>query len=517
MATVAHPHPVEHTTALALEEKKKLKKALRSFDMLFFTLCAFVGLDTLGVVASNGGQGFTWLLVLAVAFVLPYALLMSEVGSAFTQEGGPYEWSKLAFGRFSAAIAAVYYWITNPLWVGGSLAFVATAAWVATDHLGNIGTGTPGDYAFKLSFIWFSIIVAIASLRYGKWIPTAGGFMRIIVLGFFSLTVVIYGFKHGVHGIAASDLKPTSAIFLALTPLILFNYVGFELQNGAAEEMVNPQRDVPVAVARSAVIGVILYAIPIFCILLVLPAEAVTGLGGFIDAMSAVFTVYGSAGAWLFDLMALGFIFTLMTSGAVWMIGSDRVQAVAAYDGAAPGFFGVFNKRLGTPVRVNVMSGVVASIFSIAAIKLLENESTASAFTAVLFIAISTTLISYLWVFPAAIILRRKYPEVHRPYRVPFGAAGMWVAAGLCTAWIVLGVWVAIFPGTIEKWAGISYDFQDTWGLSRARFEAFTLGTLGVITLIAVVGYVLGAPVRQKQVDVPLEVDDETATAGAGA
>jgi len=191
------------------------------------------------------------------------------------------------------------------------------------------------------------------------------------------------------------------------------------------------------------------------------------------------------------------------------MIGSDRVQAVAAYDGAAPGFFGVFNKQLGTPVRVNLLSGVVASAFAIAAIKLLENESTASAFTAVLFIAISTTLISYLWVFPAAIVLRRKFPDVHRPYRVPFGEVGTWVAAGLCTAWVALGTWVAVFPGTIEKWAGIPYDFEDAWGLSRARFEAFTLGTLGVITLLAVVGYVLGAPVRRRQVDIPLETDPD--------
>jgi amino acid transporter len=135
----------------------------------------------------------------------------------------------------------------------------------------------------------------------------------------------------------------------------------------------------------------------------------------------------------------------------------------------------------------------------------------------VLFIAISTTLISYLWVFPAAIVLRRKYPDVHRPYRVPFGEVGVWIAASVCTAWVVLGVWVAIFPGTIEKWVGIDYDFKDEWGLSRARFEAFTLGTLGVITLLAVVGYVLGAPVRRRQVDVPLETEEDFATAGAEA
>src|SRR6266699_2745546 len=85
----------EHTTALALGEKKKLIRSLRRFDMVLFTVCAFVGLDTLGTVASNGPQGFVWLVALAFVFVLPYALLMAEVGSSFTEEGGPYEWMKL--------------------------------------------------------------------------------------------------------------------------------------------------------------------------------------------------------------------------------------------------------------------------------------------------------------------------------------------------------------------------------------------------------------------------------------
>src|SRR5271154_6254597 len=111
----------EQTTTFALEEKSKLIKSLRRFDMVFFTVCAFVGLDTLGTVASNGPQGFVWLVVLALVFVLPYALLMAEAGSPFPQEGGPYEWVKLAFGRFAGAIAAILYWVTNPLWVGGSL------------------------------------------------------------------------------------------------------------------------------------------------------------------------------------------------------------------------------------------------------------------------------------------------------------------------------------------------------------------------------------------------------------
>src|SRR5512140_1132810 len=161
----------ESTTALALSEKSKLIKSLRRFDMVFFTVCAFVGLDTLGTVASNGPEGFLWLVILALVFVAPYMLVMAEVGSAFTQEGGPYEWVKLAFGRLHGGIAAILYWVTNPLWVGGSLAFISTDAWRA--NVFSIGTGTVGDYAFKLLFIWLSIGVAIISLRYGKWIPNA--------------------------------------------------------------------------------------------------------------------------------------------------------------------------------------------------------------------------------------------------------------------------------------------------------------------------------------------------------
>jgi amino acid transporter len=493
----------ENTTALAIAEKQKLIRSLGRFDMTFFTVCAFVGLDTLGIVADNGAEAFTWLIVLALSFVFPYMLLMSEVGSAFTQEGGPYEWTKLAFGRITASITSVLYWITNPIWVGGSLAFIATDAWRA--NISSIGHGTFGDYVFKLVFIWVSISVAIISLRYGKWIPTLGAFLRIGVLGFFSLTVFIYALDHGVHGMSAGDLSPTRAIFLALVPVLLFNYVGFELQNGAAEEMENPQRDVPISVLRSGVIGILLYAVPIFGILLVLPGEAITGIGGFIDAVSTTFTVYGGAASFLLDLMTLCFVGTLVTSGAVWMIGSDRVQAVAAADGSWFPWFGIFNRHLGTPVRVNVMSGIVSSVFMIVAVAFF-NSGADSTFAVVLTIAISTTLLSYLAVFPAAVKLRYRFPNVHRPYVVPWGSTGLWLAGGLTTFWIAFGSFVSVFPGVLEPIFGVDYgSFEDAWGVSRAKFEALTLGTLVVVVALALVGYALAERVRREEVEAPLE------------
>jgi amino acid transporter len=204
--------------------------------------------------------------------------------------------------------------------------------------------------------------------------------------------------------------------------------------------------------------------------------------------------------------MTLSFVGALVTSGAVWMIGSDRIQAVAAYDGAFFPFFGVFNRKLGTPIRVNTMSGIVSTVFCFIAISAF-NGGTDSRFYVVLTIAISTTLISYLWIFPAALKLRYTHGHVHRPYRHPWGMPGIWASTVLTTFWIALGSWEAVFPGTLEKLFNVSYDFKGTWGVTRGTFEALTLGTLAVMVAFALVGYWAGRSVRSQTVEVPLEVE----------
>lgn len=242
-----------------------------------------------------------------------------------------------------------------------------------------------------------------------------------------------------------------------------------------------------------------------------LPVENITGIAGFLDAVTATFSVYGGAQGFLVDVMTLAFIFALLTSGAVWMIGSDRVQAAAAYDGAFLGWFGVFNRRFGTPVRVNVLSGVASTLFMVAAVKL-STGSNADTFVVVLYMAISTTLISYLFIFPTVIKLRYSHPDVPRPYRVPGGSLGVWAAGTVATAWILLATIVAVFPNTIEGWLGVGYNFEEAWGVTRLRFEVFTLGTLAIVVLLGVVGYMLGKPVRDQEVDMPLVAAPEPAT-----
>ena len=74
---------------------------------------------------------------------------------------------------------------------------------------------------------------------------------------------------------------------------------------------------------------------------------------------------------------------------------------------------------------------------------------------------------------------------------------------------------MAVFPGVLESLFGISYDFHDTWGVSRTTFEVLTLGTLAVVFGIAIVGYWLGRDVRSRVAIIPLEPGGDVAAPAA--
>ena len=80
---------------------------------------------------------------------------------------------------------------------------------------------------------------------------------------------------------------------------------------------------------------------------------------------------------------------------------------------------------------------------------------------------------------------------------MPVSDRGFALLGAICFAWVLLGSWVAVFPGTLEAAFGIDYPFEEYWGVSQARFEAFTLGTLAVLLVLGVIGYVRGARVRR--------------------
>jgi glutamate:GABA antiporter len=513
MATSSRSVLVDHTTTAALEEKAKLRKHFGRFDIFFFLICTLVGLDTIGTVANKGAQAFTWLIFLGIFFFVPYALLTSELGTKFPEEGGPYMWPRLAFGRVVAALNTMIYWIANPVWIGGSLAILSVTAF------GKFFTPLTGfwQYAFAFVFIWFTIVSAIVSFQVGKWIPTIGAAARIVILAFFTFSVVLYAIKHGVHGFGGGEFGPSYIGFIGLVPVLFFNYVGFELPNAAGEEMKNPQRDVPFAVARSTIGTVLLYGGPILAILLVLPTSQITSLGGFLDAIKTVFTVYGGSvakngtvtltgfGQFMGYLGAIAFIFALMTSGSTWIMGSDRTLAVASYDGCGPRILGRFSSRFGTPVNVNILSGIIATVLMILAFNLTSGNA-GKYFTVVLGLAISTTTISYLAIFPSLYKLRKMYPDVPGSYRIPGGNVGVLICSGLPLLWAILATVVLLWPGLGVGWfhtAGTA-DASLPTGFTRTQYELSQFIPLLAFFVLGIIFYILGAPTRKQVADVSL-------------
>src|SRR5438067_151757 len=295
----------EVTTSATLEEKKKLRKEFKIFDMIFITIAAVIGIDTLGAVSSSGGQVLSWLLISAVTFLLPYGLLTAELGTTFPQEGGVYEWCKMAGGRYFAALASLLYWMSNPLWIGGTLSvtvIVAIATFFYGDPNAQVGGSVLTNTIFRivvaLIFIWGITWSAILALRVVKWLSVIGSYAKFTLFAVFTLLALAFffgGYSTGQH-IAAVDLIPhdLGLIVSAILPVLIFNWVGFELQNGAGEEMVNPQRDVPRSLIRGGIIAVVAYTIPIAAVLFTLSASQLTNVGGFLSAYRAVDTVLGS-------------------------------------------------------------------------------------------------------------------------------------------------------------------------------------------------------------------------------
>ncbi|MEU3711687.1 APC family permease [Streptomyces catenulae] len=463
-----------------------LRRSLKRLDITAMAIAAVISFDTVGQIATGGGEAVTWTAALALLFLVPYALLFAETGAAFPQEGGPYVWVRLALGRSAAALTTLFYWVTNPIWLGGSLVFLAAQTW--DGFVFHLGSGTVADYTFKLLFVWTAILTAVVSLRRGKWITTIGAAMKVLTIALFTLTAVLYGLEHGFQGLADTHFTPSTAGFLALVPILLFAYVGFEAPNAAGEEMHDPQRDVPAALGRSATVAVCCYLLPVLALLAVVPARQVTGIGGFMEGARLVFGIYGPAAGPLLTLTAVMFVFALLTQGSAWMIVSDRMQAMAAADGGSfSRSLGAFHPRLGTPVRTNLLSGIVATVFMLAAMQLAGGDAGA-VFAVVLTVAVTTLLLSYLIIVPSLVLLRLRRPDVIRPYRVPFGHRGFLTCAALVYAWILLGSWCALFPGTLESLAGLPYTFDTTWGVSRTTFETFTLGTVAALLLVGTAG-----------------------------
>ena len=482
-------------TSAALEEKAKLKRHFSRFDIYFFLICTIVGVDTLAQVATNGAQGFLWLIFLCIFFFVPYGLLVAELGSSVPEEGGAYVWTRMAWGRLTGALNSVFYWFSNPVWIGATLALLAVAA--IQKYFFSFDDGSAWYYIIGLAYIWFSVWSAILSFGVGKWIPTIGAWCRIALVALFSISTVMYAVQYGLSFPPASDWTPTWAAFIALVPLIFYNLVGFDLPSAAGDEMTNPQKDVPVSVIRAMVTSILLYGLPILAIICIIPPKDLEGVSGLLDAVDKVFHVWGGAETIMIKAAVVMFVLAVVSSASTWLMGADRAQAIASVDGAGPRWLGRFHPTLGTPVNVNLISGILSTAVFIAASTLTSGDA-ATAFSVTIGVVLLFTTLSYIVIFPAVIKLRKSHPHINRPYKIPGGMAGVWICGVLTTFWAAFASLVGIFPGLGDGELLNDADLPD--GVSRLSYTTMTFGAIIVTLIVGLIFYWLGTPTRQNLV-----------------
>jgi amino acid transporter len=482
-----------------LNEKSKWRQGFGRKEVLFFSVCSVIGLDTIGVVAAAGPEAISWMAVLAIVFLIPASMVIAELSAAFTTQGGPYMWVRLAFGRLAGSITAVISWLKSPIWFGGILAFVAVAAAEAFFMAGT-QMSQFSFYRYALAFIWIGILAANLSFKVGKWVPILGALSRLILIPFFTITVIVFGIANGLRGVAFSDFGLSFDGLLATIGIILFAFLGLENVSAASDEMTHAKRDLPYAAFRTSALAMVLYGVPILTVLLVLPIGQVSGLTGIVDALKSAFTVYGGsiaedgtvtlAGAGVYLGAFAGVLITIavFASGVTWLMSTNRNLAMACFDGSGPRWIAFTNPRYGTSVRLNNITGVIASVILILGYRLTDGD-VAKYFGVAVGFAIALSLVNYLVIFPAFWVLRNKYPDATRPYRVPaHRTVSIWL-----TFVVAFGIVQLLAPGFGDQWFGDAYR-PAGWVADQGRPYYLTeLAVVLVAVLIAVSFWYIGS------------------------
>ncbi len=435
-------------TAIAPTKKSNgFKKAFRAVDMTLFTVAAILVIDTLAPSAAIGPSSISWWIITLVLFFIPYGLITAELGTTYPEQGGLYIWVRNAFGERWAARTTWLYWINVALWMPS--VYVFFAGMFAQLFIPDLSLW--GQIAIGVLMTWVTVIIGIVALDIGKWVPNIGALIKVFIMLVIGVGAFIYASQHGVaNDLSFRNILPRWDAGLYFLPVIVYNFMGFELMSGAGEEMQNPQRDIPRAIITAGILIAFFYLMGTIGMLMALPAEQLGLVSGVIDTLRILFgeSEIGNA---IVTILGIGGLYTLLTNMVTWTMGANRTAAEAASEGELPAFFGQLHPVNKTPVGAYILTGIVSSavliIYGLMATTAEDLFWSLFAFSSIVF------LMPYLALFPAFLKLRRTDADRPRPYRVPGNHLTAVLMTIVCVLFIlqaiVFFIWV---PGEPVDW-----------------------------------------------------------------
>lgn len=411
-------------------------KKFRLFDAVLAAVCIVLVVESAAPAAAIGNSQFFWWIFLLIGFFLPYAMISAELGTAYEDEGGIFDWIKRAFGAKWGSRAAWYYYINFPLWMG-------SLAVLFTDVIGSVfklQLGTFSSIVWQLVFIWAVVTVSCFKISDSKWILNIAAIFKAVLM----LAIGILGIYASITRGSANDFSPATFVpglnihSLSNISVIIFNFLGFEVVTTFASEMQNPGKEIPRAIILGGIFIAAFYILAAFGISVAVPAKELTASSGLIDSFMLL---TGKTGGFLITIFGLMFLYTLAANLISWSLGVNYVACYAAQQGALPSALGRTDKN-DMPIGANITNGIIASLIVLVA-PVIPSEDVFWSFFALNMV---TLLMSYILMFPAFLKLRRTDPKAKRPFKINGGEGKLKLMTYFPMALLVLSVIFSVVP-----------------------------------------------------------------------
>ena len=418
-------------------EDQKLLKVLGNRDVLVLAFGAMIGwgwVVTAGLwITEAGSLGAILAFLIGGILVVFVGLTYAELAAALPLSGGELFYGYAAMGRL---LSYIMTWAIILGYVS-VVAFEAVALPTVFDYLfPGYGKGYMYTIAgWDVMATWAGVGVAGSILI--AWINYRGMKLASVVMTILTLLIVVAGILlitgSSIAGNAA-NMQPLFGsgvkgilVVLIMTP---FMFVGFDVIPQAAEEINLPRKRIGQLLVFSVLMAVAWYVLIIFGVSRVLTPSEISGSALVTaDAMAKAFGGSKMMG----NILVLGGIGGILTSWIGFYVGGSRAIFALARAGMLPKSLGELHPKYKTPHRAILLIAVLttlAPLFGRPALVWLVDAGGLALVVAWLMVALSF------------IILRKKRPNMKRPFRLPGGTSIGWIAL-----FMSIGVFALYMPG----------------------------------------------------------------------
>ena len=429
------------TTKPGAQAAPHLRRVLGKWDLVLLFVVAVFNLNVLPSIAANGGVT-VWLWIISlILFFWPQGIAVIELAHRYPGEGGVYLWAKEVFGDFHGFLSGWCYWTNNMMYVPTvMLYFVGVSVFVLGE--GHHGLADNKTFALTASLVLLLVLVVlnVIGLGVGKWVNNLGGLGTGIAAALLIGLGIVVWTRFGTT-VSAADFKiPANPRFVLNSfGVICFGLVGLELASIMGDEIENPQKTLPGAVAWGGILSGLLYIGATLTLLVAVSKDSISVLQGIVQAVSHMAARVGVR--WIVAPFAFLLSLSIAGIGSAWLGGSARIPFVAGLDSYMPSWLGKIHPKYLTPYAALIVHAVVSMVLVIINFTF-TGAGVQETFQKLLSLAVVLQLIPFLYMFGALLRIALGDSFTKGRYsRATLIAAG---ASGLLTTSI--GIALAFFP-----------------------------------------------------------------------